>query len=63
MSGFDLKEQVQPISEKTEKEIIGSVIAELRKGMALKLETAPILTGRCRSKSAAVRPKAKLTIS
>jgi hypothetical protein len=43
MSGFGLKEQVQPISEIAEKEIIGKIISELRTGMALKLDTAPDL--------------------
>jgi hypothetical protein len=40
MGGFDLKE---PTSEKAEKEILTTIISELRKGMALKLDKAPTI--------------------
>jgi hypothetical protein len=43
MGGLDLKEQVQPISEKAEADIIKSIIAELRTGLALNLDTSPDL--------------------
>jgi hypothetical protein len=42
MCGFGLKMQVQPISEKNEKEILCTMIGELRKGLALNLDMAPV---------------------
>jgi uncharacterized membrane protein YgcG len=42
MGGFGLKTQVQPISEQSEKDIICTMIGELRKGLALNLDVAPV---------------------
>jgi hypothetical protein len=42
MGGFGLKTQVQPISEQNEKDIICTLIGELRKGLALNLDVAPV---------------------
>jgi hypothetical protein len=41
MSGFDLPMSIQPTSEDAEKEIITSLINELRTGLALDLDPAP----------------------
>jgi hypothetical protein len=41
MTGYDLKMQIEPVSERAETEIISSIIAELRTGLALPLEQLP----------------------
>jgi hypothetical protein len=60
MSGFDLKMQIEPTDTMTEKEIIKSVITELRTGLALPLEQDPAFDRTVPDKGRAITGQTKL---